>query len=94
MAKYEATWEQYADFLNTITSTQSTVSNQGVSSNRSTISGRHPNYSTSAPDRTCNYLSWDDTLYYYDWAALRSMTELEYEKAARGPDPGTSDAYA
>jgi formylglycine-generating enzyme required for sulfatase activity len=33
----------------------------------------------------CNYLSWDDLLAYLDWAALRPMTELEYEKASRGP---------
>ena len=32
----------------------------------------------------CNYLSWTDLLAYLDWAALRPMTELEFEKAARG----------
>jgi formylglycine-generating enzyme required for sulfatase activity len=32
----------------------------------------------------CNYLSWMDVAAYLDWAALRPMTELEYEKAARG----------
>ncbi|MBU3744702.1 MAG: hypothetical protein FGM61_09200, partial [Sediminibacterium sp.] len=32
----------------------------------------------------CNYLSWDDVAAFLDWAALRPMTELEYEKAARG----------
>lgn len=34
----------------------------------------------------CNYLSWADLLAYLDWAALRPMTELEFEKAARGFD--------
>lgn len=33
----------------------------------------------------CNFLSWNDLLAYLDWAALRPMTELEYEKACRGP---------
>ncbi|MFN4123885.1 MAG: hypothetical protein ACK4GL_11345, partial [Flavobacteriales bacterium] len=33
----------------------------------------------------CNYLNWGDLLAYLDWAALRPMTELEFEKAARGP---------
>lgn len=33
----------------------------------------------------CNYLSWNDLLAYLDWAALRPMTEFEFEKAARGP---------
>ena len=32
----------------------------------------------------CNYLSWDDLVAYLDWAALRPITELEYEKSCRG----------
>jgi formylglycine-generating enzyme required for sulfatase activity len=31
-----------------------------------------------------NYVSQQDMLAYLDWAALRPMTELEFEKAARG----------
>jgi formylglycine-generating enzyme required for sulfatase activity len=30
-------------------------------------------------------LAWTDVMAYLDWAALRPLTELEYEKAARGP---------
>lgn len=33
----------------------------------------------------CNYLSWNDLLAYLDWAGLRPMTELEFEKVCRGP---------
>jgi formylglycine-generating enzyme required for sulfatase activity len=33
----------------------------------------------------CNFLSWNDLVAYLDWSALRPMSELEFEKAARGP---------
>ena len=32
------------------------------------------------------YLIWPDVAAFLDWAALRPMTELEYEKACRGPN--------
>ncbi len=42
----------------------------------------------------CNYLSWDDMKAYLDWAALRPMTELEFEKACRGLNPSVPNEYA
>ncbi len=42
-------------------------------------------YTSAAPDLACNALSWMDGLAYADWAGLRPMTELEFEKACRGP---------
>jgi formylglycine-generating enzyme required for sulfatase activity len=42
----------------------------------------------------CNYLSWDDLKAYLDWAALRPMTELEYEKACRGVNSSLLNEYA
>ncbi len=35
----------------------------------------------------CNWLSWADLIAYLDWAALRPMTEFEYEKVCRGASP-------
>ncbi len=42
----------------------------------------------------CNMLSWSDGAAYADWAALRPFTELEFEKACRGPQPPVANEYA
>lgn len=95
MMKYEISQGQYADFLNNLTSTQaSTRYPNSNGSNRHTISGSYPNYSASRSDRGCNYLSWADLTAYSDWAALRPMTELEFEKAARGTIAPVANEYA
>lgn len=41
-----------------------------------------------------NYLSWGDITSFLDWAGLRPLTELEYEKAARGYSEPISGEYA
>ncbi len=43
----------------------------------------------------CNFLSWPDLISYLDWAALRPMTEFEFEKLCRGTDSyfPTQDEY-
>jgi len=42
----------------------------------------------------CNYLSWTDLAAYLDWAGLRPMTELEFEKACRGDKSAVANEYA
>jgi len=93
--KYKISQKQYADFLNTLTSSQASSRYPNYNGNyRHTISGSWPNYSASRPDRACNYLCWGDFYTYADWAAIRPMTELEYEKACRGTANAVANEYA
>jgi formylglycine-generating enzyme required for sulfatase activity len=84
--KYEISQGQYADFLNAIT--QDAFLNRydagKINLSRYTISGSWPAMAAAAPDRACNWISFDDLYAYLDWSALSPMTELEFEKACRG----------
>jgi len=90
--KYEITEGQWVDFFNMIPSaakdnrdiTGPGGKNSNGTVNRNTVSRNMGLAATSRPDRSCGYLSWQDIAAYFDWAALRPMTELEFEKAARG----------
>jgi formylglycine-generating enzyme required for sulfatase activity len=61
-----------------------------LSSGNATLPGGSANYRSVA----MNYLSWGDLTAYLDWAGLRPMSELEYEKAARGPNGPVPGEYA
>lgn len=91
--KYELSEQQWVDFFNCLNSTQKTnrdvtgvggKNSDGVV-NRNTISWTSGNATTSAPDRAMSYLSAADINAYMDWAGMRPLTELEFEKACRGP---------
>lgn len=41
----------------------------------------------------CNYLSWADLAAYLDWAGLRPLTELEFEKSGRGVREPVPNSY-
>ncbi|HPN87891.1 MAG TPA: SUMF1/EgtB/PvdO family nonheme iron enzyme [Candidatus Omnitrophota bacterium] len=98
--KYELTEGQWVSFFNTLTPAQRinrdiTSANLGGKNsqgviNRNTISWDsvtpYAPAVTLRPDRPVTYISWPDLLAYADWAGLRPMTELEYEKSARGSD--------
>lgn len=93
--KYELTQGQYCDFLNSLTSKQAkrrfdpniTYENRPKEDYRNTIKLDNGIYRTDHPHRACNFLNYWDMLAYADWAGLRAMTELEFEKSARGPKP-------
>ena len=46
------------------------------------------------PDRASNWVSWSDAAAYLDWAGLRPMSELEFEKLTRGPGAPVGNSYA
>lgn len=53
-----------------------------------------PDESDDGQTIACNWLTSADLLAYLDWAALRPMTEFEYEKACRGPLTPVAGEYA
>jgi hypothetical protein len=89
--KYETTQGQYCDFLNCIsnaaTASRANFGSRDYYTYRGTIRFENGKYVAGSPLRPCNYFSWDDACAYADWAGLRPMTELEFEKACRGPLP-------
>ncbi len=83
--KYEITQQQYVDFLNTLTQTQADIRKYTGNTYRYAITGSTVgSYTTTNPYVGCNWMSWMDGAAYSDWAGLRPLTELEYEKACRG----------
>jgi hypothetical protein len=92
--KYPITYVQYAGFLNTLTADQAKVRcppprryaggiiRSGQPPN-TTYSGREGGGRNQGPG--VHGLSWADGAAFAAWAGLRPMTELELEKALRGP---------
>lgn len=76
--KYEFSKQQYLDFLNTLDQTNATARNNIGAT------GTVPNMIVTQPERTAQSFSPMNMLAWLDWAAMRPMTELEYEKACRG----------
>ncbi len=95
--KYEITQDQYVAFLNKLTIANATARAGFLQPHyRNTITKNITTntYSTTNPYIPCNYLSAVEVAAYLDWAALRPMTELEFEKAARGPSTPVANEYA
>lgn len=86
--KYELTQGQYASFLNSLSNQpsffRSNFGGKAYYNERGSISVENGRYVALKPNRPANYISWDDGCAFADWAGLRPMTEMEYEKASRG----------
>ncbi len=98
--KYELTQGAYAAFLNTLSDQQILARNPAAEVTearpgiqRYTVTAVAP-FSATIENRPMHYLAWMDAAAFADWAALRPMTELEFEKAARGSIPPQSGEYA
>lgn len=95
--KYEVSQGQYASFLQHLTETQkqerdgphyvNAVNVFPVKDGNSWAEADHP-------WRAMDYISWADMAAYLDWAGLRPMSELEFEKACRGPLQPIEDELA
>jgi len=96
VGKYEVSQQQYADFLNTIdpegTSADGTyyaaanynVWEHYIKRDTGAAIGSRYYVTDDRENAACNYPHWDDTRTYLSWSALRPMSEMEFEKAARG----------
>lgn len=87
--KYELRQGQYARFLEELPeawrAARRMSDREAPGADSYTIEAVGPDFRATAPERPCNFVSWDDTCAFLDWYGLRPMTELEFEKAARGP---------
>lgn len=95
--KYELTQGQYVAFLNSIpdnwTYTRSPTGGRDYYKKRGGIRFEKGKYIADNPNRPMNYVSFTDGLAFSDWAGIRPITELEYEKAARGPSKPLSAEF-
>lgn len=90
--KHEVTEGLWSEFFNTLTAEQKMArditspfgKNSDGMVQRNTFSWGQGASGTARADRACGYLSWMDGVAFADWAGLRPMTELEFEKLCRG----------
>ncbi|NTV28532.1 MAG: hypothetical protein HGA80_00430 [Candidatus Omnitrophica bacterium] len=103
-AKYEITEGQWVEFINSLPVTARTQhdltdpshKNSDAVLARNTVAcvGDPLVCTSQRPARALSYLSWKGLCAFLDWAGLRPMTELEFEKLARGPYMPLSGEFA
>ena len=106
MMKGEISQGQWVGFFNTLTATQK--STRDITATKGDNLAARNNVSWTSGDATLpdqgggatyegvamNYLSRADLPAYLDWSGLRPMSELEFERAGRGPYRAVSGEYA
>jgi formylglycine-generating enzyme required for sulfatase activity len=104
--KGEISQRQWIAFFNTLTTDQKSTRDITVTKGNSLTSRNNVRWTSgdaTLPDQgggatyetvAMNYLSWLDLAAYLDWSGLRPMSELEFERAARGPYRAVSGEYA
>ena len=98
--KYEISQKQYMDFFNTLNNNLIIKNERNLALNggyRNTLywSGQVLDgmiINGGSGDRACNNLSHADLCAYADWACMRPMSELEFEKICRGTVTATQTA--
>ncbi len=96
--KRQVTQGEYADFINSLGGLGQAITARypygGEGDYRFQIHRAASGRVALRPLRACNWLAWADGIAYAWWAGLRPMSELEYEKACRGPLEAVAQEYS
>lgn len=100
--RYELTQGEYAIYLNTLSSDQQgslrlTRNSDQRNGLKVAVPGKPGTAAvceSSTPHLPMSWLTWRDAMAYAAWAGLRPITELEFEKACRGPVKPAAHEFA